>query len=175
MGGSEPVLAHWGYCGAPDLPAALYVGLAHSQSPRVSGHACTCFRCEQVMANTLFSSQHRTPGLQVRRVTRQDDACASRGHMSHIKAQLVIPATERATQGDANLINTFHSLMPLLSLSLSAKRARAPVGEEEGGGKQGRWWGKAYVGARRHVNFLGCPDRRGSLPVRRRRERLPFL
>lgn len=95
--------------------------------------------------------------------------------MSHIKAQLVIPATERATQGDANLINTFHSLMPLLSLSLSAKRARAPVGEEEGGGKQGRWWGK-HTSVRGDMStFSGVQIVVALFLCDGRRERLPFL
>lgn len=45
----------------------------------------------------------------------------------HIKAQLVIPATERATQEDANLINIHHSLASLLSVCLCQPRGRVPL------------------------------------------------
>lgn len=82
--------------------------------------------------------RERTPGLQVRPVTRHI-ACVLRARV-HIKAQLVIPATERATQ-DANLMNT-HSLCSTgiwAVSSLSAKMARALEARDEEANR-GKGW-----------------------------------
>lgn len=72
----------------------------------------------------LARFQKSPSALQVRPVTRQGDTCAFPEGTVHIKAQVVTPATERATQEGANLMNTH-----LAHVSVSQDGA-CPIGEE---------------------------------------------
>lgn len=148
----------------PTLSGWLYVRL-DSQSPRDSGAMCVpaYLRCEMMMEyhqgrQRPCHLQKCTPGLQVRPVTRQL-ASAPRARV-HIKAQLVISATERATSDTGNDANLNGDIppraCPLISCAVSS------LVSQGGGGKRGGGCEGAHVSARRQINFFGRPDRRGS-------------
>lgn len=68
--GVSPIVA-LRYFGTPDLSGRFYVGLAHSQSPRVSGHACACCRVWTSDVNTSRANTLSAP-KSVPRACRSD-------------------------------------------------------------------------------------------------------